>query len=101
MKALIIGDVVGRPGRKALSACLSELRRGYEAEFVVVNVENAAAGAGVIPRAGEEILHAGGDVMTSGNHIFDKKEVFQYIENEPRRVPPFNYPADSPTPGTR
>jgi metallophosphoesterase (TIGR00282 family) len=96
MKALIIGDVVGKPGRQALSACLGDLRLKYEAEFVVANVENAAAGAGVIPRVGDEILHAGVDVMTSGNHIFDKKEVFHYIENEPRLLRPLNYPADSP-----
>jgi len=96
MKALIIGDIVGRPGRQALAACLGELRQRYEAEFVVANVENAAAGAGMIPRVGEEILNAGVDVMTSGNHIFDKKEVFHYIENEPRLLRPLNYPSDSP-----
>jgi len=100
MKALIIGDVVGRPGREALTACLPELRKKYEAEFVVANVENAAAGAGVVPRVGEEILQAGVDVMTSGNHIFDKKEVFQYIETEQRLLRPLNYPAQSPGRGS-
>jgi metallophosphoesterase (TIGR00282 family) len=96
MKTLIIGDIVGRPGRKALSECLPELRQKYEAEFVVANVENAAAGAGIIPRIGDEILQAGVDVMSSGNHVFDKKEVFQYLEKEPRLLRPLNYPADSP-----
>src|SRR5215813_8403023 len=96
MNALIIGDVVGRPGRMALSACLPGLRQKYEAEFVIANVENAAAGAGLVPRVGQEILQAGVDVMTSGNHIFDKKEVFQYIEGEPRLLRPLNYPSDSP-----
>jgi metallophosphoesterase (TIGR00282 family) len=96
MKTLIIGDIVGKPGRTALSACLPELRLKHEAEFVVANVENAAAGAGIIPRVGDEILNAGVDVMTSGNHIFARKEVFQYIEKEARLLRPLNYPADSP-----
>jgi metallophosphoesterase (TIGR00282 family) len=96
MRALIIGDVVGKPGRKALLACLEMLRQKHEAEFVVANVENAAAGAGIVPRIGEEILQAGIDVMTSGNHVFDKKEAIQYIETEPRLLRPLNYPIDSP-----
>jgi len=96
MRVLIIGDVVGKPGRQALSACLEMLRKTHEAEFIVVNVENAAAGAGIVPRVGEEILQAGVDVMTSGNHIFDKKEAIQYIETEARLLRPLNYPADSP-----
>jgi metallophosphoesterase (TIGR00282 family) len=96
MKALIIGDVVGKPGRRALEACLGELRQKYEAEFVVANVENAAAGAGIVPWVGNEILQSGVDVMTSGNHIFDKKEVFPYIEKEPRLLRPLNYPEGSP-----
>ena len=99
MKVIIIGDVVGKPGRDALTASLKRLRDQHEAEFVIANVENAAEGAGVIPRVGDEILAAGVDVMTSGNHIFDKKEVIKYIENQPRLLRPANYAPDAPGKG--
>ena len=96
MKVIIIGDVVGKPGRKILTAMLKTLKEQHEAEFVVANIENAAEGAGLVPRMGDEILNAGVDVMTSGNHIFDKKEVIQYIENQPRLLRPANYAPDAP-----
>lgn len=96
MKVIIVGDVVGKPGRKILSAMLKKLKEQYEAEFAIANVENAAEGAGLVPRIGDEILNAGVDVMTSGNHIFDKKEVIQYIENQPRLLRPANYAPDAP-----
>jgi metallophosphoesterase (TIGR00282 family) len=96
MKVIIIGDVVGRPGRKILTAALKGLKERHEAEFVVANVENAAEGAGLVPKVGDEILGAGVDVMTSGNHIFDKKEVIPYIENQPRLLRPANYAPDAP-----
>ena len=96
MKAIIIGDVVGKPGRAVLTQTLGRLRDQHEAEFVVANVENAAAGAGIIPRVAEEILSAGVDVMTSGNHIYDKKEAIQYMEGEPRLLRPANYASDAP-----
>src|ERR1044072_1836464 len=91
MKVIVIGDIVGKPGRKALSASLKRLKEQHEAEFVVANAENAAEGAGVVPKIGDEILSAGVDVMTSGNHIYDKGEAIAYIENEPRLLRPANY----------
>ena len=96
MKVIIIGDVVGKPGRNVLTASLKGLKEKYEAEFVIANVENAAEGAGLVPRVGDEILNAGVDVMTSGNHIFDKKDVIPYIENQPRLLRPANYAPDAP-----
>jgi metallophosphoesterase (TIGR00282 family) len=96
MKAIIIGDIVGKPGRAVLAQSLKRLKDQHEAEFVVANVENAAAGAGIIPRVADEILNAGVDVMTSGNHIYDKKEGIQYIESEPRLLRPANYASDAP-----
>jgi len=99
MKVIIIGDVVGKPGRKILTEALKKLRERHEAEFVVANVENAAEGAGLVPKVGDEILAAGVDVMTSGNHIFDKKEVIGYIENQPRLLRPANYASDAPGKG--
>lgn len=96
MRVLIIGDVVGSPGRKILSESLKKLKEQHEAEFIVVNVENAAAGAGLTPAIGDEILATGADVMTSGNHIYDKKDVFPYIESEKRLLRPANYAPDAP-----
>ncbi|HKA17699.1 MAG TPA: TIGR00282 family metallophosphoesterase [Blastocatellia bacterium] len=96
MKVIIIGDIVGKPGRKILTSMLQRLKEEHEAEFVVANVENAAEGAGVVPKVGDEILNAGVDVMTSGNHIFDKKDVIPYIENQPRLLRPANYSPDAP-----
>jgi metallophosphoesterase (TIGR00282 family) len=96
MKVIIVGDIVGKPGRRILTATLKKLKEQHETEFVVANVENAAEGAGLIPKVGDEILAAGVDVMTSGNHIFDKKEVIQYIENQPRLLRPANYAPDAP-----
>src|SRR5262249_16779742 len=90
MKVIIILDVVGKPGHKILCLTLKKLKEQHEAEFVIANYENAAEGAGLIPKVGDEILNAGVDVMTSGNHIFDKKEVIQYIENQPRLLRPAN-----------
>ncbi|HKP86770.1 MAG TPA: TIGR00282 family metallophosphoesterase [Blastocatellia bacterium] len=96
MKVILIGDVVGKPGRKVLTASLKRLKDQHEAEFIVANVENAAEGAGVVPRVGDEILAAGVDVMTSGNHIYDKRDVIGYIENQPRLLRPANYAPDVP-----
>ena len=96
MKVIIIGDIVGKPGRAVLTATLKRLKDQHEAEFVIANVENAAEGAGLIPKVGDEILAAGVDVMTSGNHIFDKKEVIGYIEKQPRLLRPANYAPDAP-----
>lgn len=96
MNIIIIGDIVGKPGRKILTSSLKQLRDQHEAEFVIANVENAAEGAGLVPKVGDEILAAGVDVMTSGNHIFDKKEVIGYIENQPRLLRPANYAPDAP-----
>ena len=96
MRVIILGDVVGKPGRDVLRDSLRQLRDSLEAEFVVANVENAAGGAGVIRSVGQEILDSGVDLMTSGNHIYDKKEGVPYIEQEPRLLRPANYAADAP-----
>ncbi|HXG65675.1 MAG TPA: TIGR00282 family metallophosphoesterase [Blastocatellia bacterium] len=96
MNIIILGDVVGKPGRRVLCETLKGLINKHEAEFVVVNVENAAEGAGLTAEIGDEILAAGADVMTSGNHIYDKKEVIKYIENQPRLLRPGNYAPETP-----
>jgi len=96
MRVLLSGDTVGRPGRRVLQERLADVRRQYEIDLVVSNVENAAGGFSITPRIAEELFAAGVDVMTSGNHIFDKKEVLEYIEREPRLLRPANYPPGVP-----
>ncbi len=96
MKVIILGDVVGTPGRTVLCQSLRKLKEKHEAEFIIANVENAADGAGIAAKIGDEILAAGVDVMTSGNHIYDKKEGIAYIENQPRLLRPANYAVDTP-----
>ncbi|MDR1885130.1 MAG: TIGR00282 family metallophosphoesterase [Synergistaceae bacterium] len=97
MRILFVGDVFGRPGRTALIGGLPELRakEGYF-DFVVINCENAAAGFGMTERLMNEMFDAGVDVMTSGNHIWDKKEFVPVLDREPRALRPANYPPGAP-----
>lgn len=96
MNILLIGDVVGRPGRELVRKGLRALTEAHGVDFVVANAENAAAGFGVTRDIGDALLESGIDVMTSGNHIWDKKEVIDYIKAEPRLLRPANYPAGVP-----
>lgn len=98
MKILFVGDVIGRNGRRVLREHLSRVRNELDVDFTVVNVENAAGGFGVTVSVAEEILKLGVDAMTSGNHIWDKREVLEYFPREPRLVRPGNYPAGLPGP---
>ncbi|MEK7771167.1 MAG: TIGR00282 family metallophosphoesterase [candidate division NC10 bacterium] len=97
---LCVGDVFGEPGRKALQTLLPRLRKQYEADLAVVNVENAAAGFGVTPLIARTFLDQGVDVMTSGNHIWDRKEIIQYIVKENLLLRPANYPPGTPGTGS-
>jgi 2',3'-cyclic-nucleotide 2'-phosphodiesterase len=90
-RVLLTGDTMGRPGRQVLEERLHDLRREMEIDLVVSNIENAAAGFSITPRIAQDLFAAGVDVMTSGNHIFDKKEVLEYIVGEPRLLRPANY----------
>ena len=100
MKVLFIGDIVGKPGRELIRQGLRRLVDHYEIDFVIANAENAAAGFGVTKDIGDTLLEWGVDVMTSGNHIWDKKEVIPYITSEPRLLRPANYPAGVPGRGS-
>jgi 2',3'-cyclic-nucleotide 2'-phosphodiesterase len=93
---LFIGDIVGRPGRDLVRQGLAALVEHHAIDLVVANVENAAAGFGITREIGEQLLDAGIDVMTSGNHIWDKREALDYIGIEPRLLRPANYPAGAP-----
>ena len=97
---LCVGDVFGEPGRRAIEVLLPRLKKQHEVDVAVVNVENAAAGAGVLPAMAKAFLEQGADVMTSGNHIWDKKEIIEYIVKENLLLRPANYPPGTPGTGS-
>ena len=99
MRLLFVGDIVGKPGRSILARALPRLVAREQIDFVVANVENSAGGFGVTRETAEEILKAGVHVMTTGNHVWDKKEALGYIAQEPRLLRPINYPAGAPGTG--
>jgi metallophosphoesterase (TIGR00282 family) len=96
MNILFIGDIVGRPGRDLVQKGVRSLIEHHDIDLTIANAENAAAGFGLTRDIGATLLESGIDVMTSGNHIWDKKEVLDYIGVEPRLLRPANYPAGVP-----
>ena len=96
MKLLFIGDIVGRPGRDLVRRHLKALAAAHKADLVIANGENAAGGAGITRDNANEILASGVDVITSGNHVWDKRETLEFIGAEPRLIRPANYPAGTP-----
>jgi len=96
MNILMVGDVFGESGRSALVKLLPSLRRQHAIDFCVVNIENAANGFGVTPAIAKQALEQGADVLTSGNHIWDKKEIVEYITKENLLLRPANFPAGTP-----
>jgi metallophosphoesterase (TIGR00282 family) len=96
MNILMLGDVFGEPGRAALQKCLPGLKEEHRVDFTVVNVENAAAGFGVTPQIARGLLDLGVDVMTSGNHIWDRKEIVAFIAKENLLLRPANFPPGTP-----
>ena len=100
IRLLFIGDIVGRPGRELVRRGVAALREYHQIDLVIANAENVAAGFGITRDLGEQILDAGVDVMTSGNHIWDKKEAIDYIGIEPRLLRPLNFPEGVPGNGS-
>jgi metallophosphoesterase (TIGR00282 family) len=100
MNILFIGDIVGRPGRDLVHRGLRGLVEHYGIDLVIANAENSANGFGITRDIGHTLLEWGVDVMTSGNHIWDKKEALEYIVTEPRLLRPANYPAGVPGRGS-
>ncbi len=96
MRVLFIGDIVGRPGRTALAKSLPGLRREYRPAFVIANAENAAGGMGITRDTAAELLEAGVDVLTTGNHIWKHREAASLASEEPRLLRPANYPSAAP-----
>jgi metallophosphoesterase (TIGR00282 family) len=100
VKILFIGDIVGQPGRNAVKTLLPKLREQHAIDFVIANGENSAGGSGITPRTAEEIFSAGVDVITSGDHLWDQKEVMELLANEKRFLRPLNYPSGTPGQGS-
>lgn len=96
MKLLFIGDVVGSPGRKVLKDYLPRLKRKYRPDVTIVNGENAASGKGITEKVYHEIREAGADVITLGNHAWDKKDIFDFIDKATDMIRPANFPEGTP-----
>ena len=101
MRILFLGDVVGRAGRKAVADHLPGLRADWKLDFVVVNAENATSGVGLSPAHGKDLLAAGADCLTLGDHAFDQRDMMQAIGSEPRILRPLNFAASAPGAGAR
>ncbi len=96
---LFLGDIVGEPGRSAVIAQLASLKERHAVDFIIVNGENAAGGRGITPKITIDLLRAGVSVITTGDHIWDQKEIMVFIDTEPRLLRPINYPPGAPGQG--
>jgi metallophosphoesterase (TIGR00282 family) len=96
VRCMVIGDIIGKPGRQAVAHLLPELRREHGLDLVIANGENVAAGMGLTPSLAEELLGIGIDVITSGNHIWDKREIYEYLDTDRPVLRPINYPDQAP-----
>jgi hypothetical protein len=99
-RILFVGDVVGGLGRRTLLDCLPPLRERYAPTFIVVNAENIAGGLGITPKIADELLAAGVDAITLGNHTYRRKEIYPYLDSEPRILRPANFLRSQPGHGT-
>ncbi|MEN6349034.1 MAG: TIGR00282 family metallophosphoesterase [Syntrophomonas sp.] len=99
MNILVIGDIVGKPGRKAIKNLLPEIQKKYDVSFTIANAENAAGGKGLTRDVMTELLAMQIDVLTMGNHVWDNKDIFNVIDDQPRLVRPVNYPPYCPGQG--
>ena len=100
MKILFIGDIVGSPGRRAAKELLPKLRQAHGLDVIIANGENSAGGNGITPDIAEELFGCGVDAITTGDHLWDQKEVIELLEKEKRFVRPANYPAGTPGQGS-
>ena len=100
LSVLFLGDIVGEPGRTAVITRLPELKKKYTLDFIVANGENAAGGRGITGKITIDLLRAGVSVVTTGDHIWDQRDIPAFLEMEPRLLRPLNYPAGAPGAGT-
>ena len=99
MKLLMIGDVVSQPGCETVRSCLPALKRRFGADVAIVNGENSAVGNGILPGGAEHLLDSGADVITTGNHAFKRREMYDYFSTHEQVLRPANYPAGTPGSG--
>lgn len=99
MKVLFLGDIIGKPGRRVLEKNLNHLVGKYEADLVIANAENSAGGIGISQKTCRNLLEIGIDVLTTGNHVFKKREIYDLLDKEKRLLKPANYPPDTPGSG--
>jgi metallophosphoesterase (TIGR00282 family) len=100
LKILFIGDIVGKPGRRAILRLLDNIKNSYQIDFVIANAENASGGFGITPDVLRELFDYGIDLLTSGNHIWDKREIIPKLDEEKRLLRPANYPIENPGTGS-
>ncbi|HSP42453.1 MAG TPA: TIGR00282 family metallophosphoesterase [Luteolibacter sp.] len=100
IRILFLGDIVGEPGRKTVIANLPVLKQRESLDFIIVNGENSAAGKGITPKIAIDLLRAGAAVITTGDHVWDQKEIVDYFPTEPRLLRPLNYPEGTPGQGS-
>ncbi|MEO0414082.1 MAG: TIGR00282 family metallophosphoesterase [Verrucomicrobiota bacterium] len=100
LRLLFLGDIVGEPGRKAVTERLPIIRKELEIDFTVVNGENSAGGRGITPKICIGLMRAGAAVVTTGDHVWDQREIIEHFEMEPRLLRPINYPANTPGAGS-
>lgn len=100
VKVLFIGDIVGQPGRHAVNELVPKLRRKHGINLVIANGENSAGGSGITVKTAAEIFQSGVDIMTTGDHLWDQKEVTTLLQSEPRFLRPLNYPPNTPGHGS-
>ena len=96
LRLLFLGDIIGEPGRRAVVESLPRLKEERSLDFIVVNGENSAAGRGITPKISIDLLRAGAAVITTGDHIWDQREIVPYLDTEPRLLRPINYPPGTP-----
>ncbi|MCR9086039.1 MAG: YmdB family metallophosphoesterase [Rhodobacteraceae bacterium] len=101
MRLLFLGDVMGRAGRAAVAERLPDLRRDWQLDFVTVNGENATSGAGLSAAHARELLDAGADCLTLGDHAFDQRDMLEFVQQEPRVLRPLNFAKEAPGQGAR
>src|SRR6266446_2692536 len=99
MKILFIGDIFGSPGRRNVADHLQDIIKAQGIDLAIANAENSACGFGSTPTIAEDLFKLGIDVLTTGNHIWDKREIYDYLDRTPRLLRPANYPAGNPGKG--
>jgi len=100
IRILFLGDIVGEPGRTAVIDSLSEIRKTHDIDFIIVNGENSAGGRGITPKISIDLLRAGAAVITTGDHVWDQKDIIDYFPGEPRLLRPINYSEGTPGSGS-